>query len=259
MDLRIGGRSALVCAASKGLGYACASALGREGVNLTIVARTPGSLEAAAAKLRGAHGVEVRSVAADVSNEDGVRKILQACPDPDILINNAGGPPAGDFRKFSRQDWIKAIDLNMLSAIQLIAGTIDKMVERKFGRIINITSAAMRVPLSILPLSNGARGGLTAVVSGIAANFARDNVTINNILPGPFDTDRLVETIRAAAKHAGRPEDEIRKERLAANPARRAGDPDELGATCAFLSSAWAGYITGQNILIDGGANPTTF
>jgi 3-oxoacyl-[acyl-carrier protein] reductase len=259
MDLGIEGRNALVCAASKGLGYACAWALGREGVNLTIVARSPGPLEQAATRLRGTLGVEVRCVAADVSNEAGVRKILLACPDPDILINNAGGPPAGDFRKFSREDWIKAIDLNMLSAIQLMAGTINKMVERKFGRIINITSAAMRVPLSILPLSNGARGGLTAVVSGMAATFARDNVTINNLLPGPFDTDRLVETIRAAAKHAGRPEHEIREERLAANPAGRPGDPHELGATCAFLCSTWAGYITGQNILIDGGANPTTF
>ena len=259
MDLGIRGRTAIVGGGSKGLGLACATHLAREGVDLVLVARSELALQTAARELSEAHGVRIQAVAADLSSEDGRRAVLEACPAPDILVNNSGGPPAGDFRKFSRADWISAIDLSMLSAIEMIRLTIDRMAERKFGRIINITSAAMRVPLSILPLSNGARGGLTAVISGLAPTCIADNVTLNNLLPGPFDTDRLKQTLRAAAQHAGKSEDEMRQQRMAAHPAHRPGHPDELGAMCAFLCSTWSGYITGQNILLDGGANPTTF
>lgn len=259
MDLGIKGRSAIVGGGSKGLGLACATHLAREGVNLTLVARDLKHLEDAAQVLRQDHEVQVQVVAADLSTEKGRSEVLRACPAPDILVNNSGGPPAGDFRKFTRADWIAAIDLSMLSAIEMIRLTIDAMSDRKYGRIINITSAAMRVPLSILPLSNGARGGLTAVISGLAPTCIADNVTLNNLLPGPFETDRLQQTLRAAAQHAGVSEDEMRKRRMAAHPAHRPGQPDELGAMCAFLCSTWSGYITGQNILLDGGANPTTF
>ncbi|EOX6790424.1 3-oxoacyl-ACP reductase [Pseudomonas aeruginosa] len=259
MDLGIRGRTAIVCGASKGLGLACATHLAREGADLVLVARSVDALESAAAELSCAFGVGVRAVCADVASEAGRTAVLAACPAPDILVNNGGGPPAGDFRKFTRADWIAALDLNMLSAIELIRQTIDPMIARGFGRIVNITSAAMRVPLPILPLSNGARGGLTAMVGGLAPTCAAHNVTINNLLPGPFDTDRLKQTIRAAAEHAGTSEAEMRAQRLGANPSRRAGQPEELGAMCAFLCSQWSGYITGQNILMDGGANPTAF
>ncbi|VVE15604.1 3-oxoacyl-ACP reductase [Pandoraea iniqua] len=259
MDLGIRGRTAIVCGGSRGLGLACATHLAGEGVNLLIVARDKQALETAARQLRDDFNVEVDTVAADVSSEEGRNIILSACPSPDILVNNGGGPPAGDFRTFKREDWMAAIDTNMISAIELIRRTIDSMIAAKFGRIVNITSAAMRVPLTMLPLSNAARGGLTAMVSGLAPTCAADNVTINNLLPGPFDTDRLTVTIRAAARQAGISEAQMRSQRLNSNPARRAGRPDELGAMCAFLCSQWGGYITGQNILMDGGANPTTF
>jgi 3-oxoacyl-[acyl-carrier protein] reductase len=259
MDLKIANRQALVCAASKGLGYACAKALAREGVAVTIVSRTKAAIDQAAEAIARSTGATVVAVAADVTTPDGLAAALEACPAPDILVNNAGGPPAGDFRKFDRDDWIKAVDANMLSPIAFIKATVDGMIARQFGRIVNITSGGMRVPIPILPLSNGARGGLTAFVAGIAGQLAEHNVTINNLLPGPFDTDRLAETIRAAAVRSGRSEAEERKARLAHNPARRAGRPDEFGAMCAFLCSDHAGYITGQNILLDGGASPTTF
>lgn len=259
MDLKIANRQALVCAASKGLGYACAEALAREGVAVTIVSRTRSAIDKAGEAIARSTGAPVVAVAADVTTPDGLAAALEACPAPDILVNNAGGPPAGDFRKFERDDWIKAVDANMLSPIAFIKATVDGMIARKFGRIVNITSGGMRVPIPILPLSNGARGGLTAFVAGIAGQLAEHNVTVNNLLPGPFDTDRLSETIRAAAARTGRSEAEERKARLAHNPARRAGRPDEFGAMCAFLCSDHAGYITGQNILLDGGASPTTF
>jgi len=258
MDLGLQGKSALVCAASKGLGKACAASLAREGVDVTIVARTPGPLEASAEEIRAATGVTVTAVAADITSEAGRVAALAACPEPDILINNAGGPPPGDFRDWTRDDWIKALDANMLTAIELIKATVDGMIARRFGRIVNITSSAVKAPIDILGLSNGARAGLTGFVAGIARKTVRHNVTINGLLPGPFDTDRLRGTIRTIAEKAGRSEEEVAAERMAANPAGRFGDPAEFGEACAYLCSQQAGYITGQNLLIDGGGYPGT-
>lgn len=259
MDLHIKGRTALVCAASKGLGRAVATALAREGVNVTILARGESALQETARAIEAESKVMVTTVIADVGTEAGRAAALAACPSPDILVNNAGGPPAGNFRDFNREAWLSAIEANMLAPIELIRQTVDGMIARKFGRIINITASAMRVPLPIVPLSNGARGGLTAFVSGIAGELIEHNVTINNLLPGPFDTERLRHTLRAAGKRHGRTEEEEYAVRLKEHPARRMGRPDELGATCAFLCSAHASYITGQNILMDGGKYPTTF
>ena len=258
MDLGLQGKTALVCAASKGLGKACAASLAREGVDVTIVARTPGPLEASAEEIRAATGVTVTAVAADITSEVGRAAALAACPEPDILINNAGGPPPGDFRDWTRDDWIKALDANMLTAIELIKATVDDMTARRFGRIVNITSSAVKAPIEILGLSNGARAGLTGFVAGIARKTVRHNVTINNLLPGPFDTDRLRSNIETVAESTGRPFDEIMNERMAANPAGRFGDPAEFGEACAYLCSQQAGYITGQNLLLDGGAFPGT-
>jgi len=258
MDLGLQGKSALVCAASKGLGKGCAAALAREGVAVTIVARTPGPLEETVAQIRHATGVKVTPVAADIASPAGRAAALAACPDPDILVNNAGGPPPGDFHDWSRDDWIAAIDANMLTPIELIKATVDGMIERRFGRIVNITSSAVKAPIDILGLSNGARAGLTGFVAGIARKTVRYNVTINNLLPGPFATDRLRDTIRSVADANGRPFEEVWRERMAGNPAGRFGDPTEFGAACAFLCSAQAGFITGQNLLLDGGAFPGT-
>ena len=258
MDLGLQGKTALVCAASKGLGKACAASLAREGVDVTIVARTPGPLEASAEEIRAATGVTVTTVAADITSEAGRAAALAACPAPDILINNAGGPPPGDFRDWTRDDWIKALDANMLTAIELIRATVDDMIARRFGRVVNITSSAVKAPIEILGLSNGARAGLTGFVAGIARKTVRHNVTINNLLPGPFDTDRLRSNIETVAESTGRPFDEIMNERMAANPAGRFGDPAEFGEACAYLCSQQAGYITGQNLLLDGGAFPGT-
>lgn len=258
MDLGLNGKRALVCAASKGLGRACARALAAEGVDVTIVARSPGPLEATAAEILGDFGVAVHAVAADITTDDGRTAALAACPEPDILVNNAGGPPPGDFRDWSRDDWIKAIDANMLTAIFLIKATVDGMIARRFGRIVNITSSAVKAPIAILGLSNGARAGLTGFVAGLARETVRHNVTINNILPGPFDTDRLNATLAGAAAKSGQSPEDVRRARAAANPAGRFGDPAEFGALCAFVCSAQAAYITGQNLLIDGGAYPGT-
>ena len=258
MDLGIAGKRAIVCAASKGLGRGCAFSLAREGVNLVINARTRDTLEATAEEIRTATGVEVTTVAADVTTEDGRAAILAACPAPDILVNNAGGPPPGDFRDWDRDDWIKAIDANMLTAIFLVKATVDGMIARGFGRIVNITSSAVKAPIDILGLSNGARAGLTGFIAGVARKTVRDNVTINNLLPGPFDTDRMRSNVKASAEAAGRPFDEVFAERWAGNPAGRFGDPAEFGDACAYLCSAQAGFITGQNLLLDGGAFPGT-
>jgi len=258
MDLGLQGKTALVCAASKGLGKGCAMSLAREGVAVTIVARTPGTLEATAEEIRAATGAQVATVAADITTDAGRGAALGACPNPDILINNAGGPPPGDFRDWSRDDWIKALDANMLTAIELIKATVDGMSERRFGRIVNITSSAVKAPIDILGLSNGARAGLTGFVAGIARKTVRHNVTINGLLPGPFDTDRLRGNIKTVAAKSGRSEDDVAAERMAANPAGRFGDPAEFGEACAFLCSQQAGYITGQNLLLDGGAYPGT-
>lgn len=259
MDLGIRGKKAIVCAASKGLGRGCALALAREGVELTIIARTPGPLEATATDIRAQTGVKVSIVVSDVTTAAGRAALLASCPDPDILVTNAGGPPAGDFRDWQRDDWLRALDANMLTPIELIKATVDGMIARRFGRILNITSSAVKAPIEALGLSNGARSGLTGFIAGLARKTVRHNVTINNLLPGPFDTDRQRTLLLAAAQAGNKTVEEIRAARAAANPAGRFGDPEEIGALCAFLASQHAGYITGQNILIDGGAYPGTF
>jgi 3-oxoacyl-[acyl-carrier protein] reductase len=256
MDFGLRGRAAIVCAASLGLGKACALALAGEGAEIIIAARRAEPLAAASEEIRAKTGASVKTVEADVTTEDGRRLLLEACPSPDILVNNAGGPPAGDFRKFGRDDWIRAIDANMLAPIELIKATIDGMIERKFGRIVNITSHAVKAPIGFLGLSNGARAGLTGFVSGLSRSVAEHNVTINNLLPGTFDTDRLKANLQALAKGSGRAVADVTEEIRAGNPSRRFGRPDEFGAACAFLCSTQASYITGQNLLIDGGAFP---
>jgi 3-oxoacyl-[acyl-carrier protein] reductase len=260
MDFGIEGKWALVCAASKGLGKGCAQALAGEGVNLVITARGAEALQATAAELRKLNpAIDVRAVAGDITTPEGRAAALAACVQVDILVNNAGGPPPGDFRDWDREAWIKALDANMLTPIELIRATVDPMMARGFGRIVNITSAAVKAPIEILGLSNGARSGLTGFVAGLARKTVAKNVTINNLLPGPFDTDRLAATMAGAAKASGRPLDQLLAERAAQNPARRFGTAGEFGAACAFLCSAQAGYITGQNLLMDGGAYPGTF
>ena len=254
MDLGIAGKKAIVCAASKGLGRACAMSLAQAGVAVTINGRTAETLEETAAAIRAATGATVATVAADITTEAGRQSVLAACPDPDILVNNAGGPPPGDFRDWDRDDWIKAVDANMLTPIFLIKATVDRMIERRFGRIVNIISAAVKAPIEILGLSNGARAGLTGFVAGLARKTVRHNVTINGLLPGPFATDRFHDNIRFQAKKAGVSYEELLEKRKAENPAGRVGDPVEFGDACAFLCSAQAGFITGQNLLLDGGS-----
>jgi 3-oxoacyl-[acyl-carrier protein] reductase len=258
MDLGIAGKTALVCAASKGLGKGCAMALAAEGVKVTIIARGAEALEATAKEIRDSGG-EAVAVAADVTTPEGRSKALAACPRPDILVNNAGGPPPGNFRNWTREDWIKALDANMLTAIELIKATVDHMIARRFGRIVNITSAAVKMPIDILGLSNGARSGLTGFVAGLSRETAKHGVTINNILPGPFETDRLRANFAAVAKQKNISVDAARAERIAHTPAGRLGTIEEFGAACAFLCSKHAGFITGQNLLLDGGAYPGTF
>lgn len=252
MDLGINGKKALVCAASKGLGKACATHLAREGAMVTITARDGAALEAAAKQIRAETGAEVTIAPGDISTDEGRAAALRMCPQPDILVANCGGPPPGDFRNFTREDWIKAFDANMLSSIELIKATVDGMISRRFGRIINITSAAVKNPIPMLGLSNGIRAGLTGFVAGLSRDTVRHNVTINNLLPGPFDTDRLRGNFLARAR-GGQNMDEMLAKAAAANPAGRFGDPDEFGAACAFLCSRYAGYITGQNLVMDGG------
>jgi 3-oxoacyl-[acyl-carrier protein] reductase len=260
MDLGIKGRNALVCAASKGLGKGCAMALAREGVNVTITARTRTDLDTTAQEIRReAPDVTVTSVVGDITTPEGHAAALAACPDPDILINNAGGPPPGDFRDWSREDWIRALEANMLTPIELIKATVDGMMERGFGRIVNITSSAVKAPIDILGLSNGARSGLTGFVAGLARKTVRRGVTINNLLPGSFDTDRLRSNAAIQAKQNNREVEEQLQKMAEATPAGRLGTAAEFGAACAFLCSAQAGYITGQNWLLDGGAYPGTF
>ena len=259
MDMGIRGKTALVCASSKGLGRGCAFSLAREGANLVITARGKEALEQTAAEIRAATGVKVTTVACDITTEAGRELALAACPNPDILVNNAGGPPPGDFRDWTRDTWIAALDANMLTPIELIKATVDGMIARKFGRIVNITSSSVKAPIEILGLSNGARSGLTGFVAGIARKTVTHNVTINNLLPGSFDTDRIRTTLTAQAKTRGVDIEVIRKERMAQCPAGRFGDPAEFGDACAYLCSAQAGYVTGQNFLIDGGAYPGTY
>jgi 3-oxoacyl-[acyl-carrier protein] reductase len=260
MDLGINGRWALVCGASKGLGLGCARALVREGVNVVVVARGEAALQVAAEELRALPGAaEVRAVAADVTTDAGRAAALAACPQVDILVTNAGGPPPGDFRTFERDDWSAALDANMLAPIALIKATVDGMIGRGFGRIVNITSGAVKAPIEHLGLSNGARSGLTGFVAGLARKTVRHGVTINNLLPGPFDTDRIRSNAAAGAAKAGTTVEAFLEARARDNPAGRFGHPDEFGAACAFLCSQQAGFITGQNLLMDGGAYPGTF
>jgi 3-oxoacyl-[acyl-carrier protein] reductase len=265
MDLAIGGRWALVCGASKGLGRGCAQALAAEGVNLVMVARGREALDASAAALRTASpGVSVLAVAADITTPQGRAAAFAAPGGPgmafDIVVTNAGGPPPGDFRHWDREAWIAAVDANMLTPIELIKATVDGMADRGFGRIVNITSSAVKAPIDILGLSNGARSGLTGFVAGLArSGIAARGVTINNLLPGKFDTDRLQGTLASAAGKAGKSVEEVRAAQMAQVPARRFGTPQEFGAICAFLCSAHAGYINGQNILPDGGLYPGAY
>jgi 3-oxoacyl-[acyl-carrier protein] reductase len=258
MDLGIAGRRALVCAASKGLGRGCAQALADAGCAVTIVARTVDAVRKTASAIEASSGQPVQWIACDITTAEGRAAALAACPQPDILVNNAGGPPPGDFRDWDRDAWIRALDANMLTPIELIKATIDAMIERRFGRIVNITSAAVKAPIDILGLSNGARSGLTGFVAGVARQVARHNVTINNLLPGPFDTDRLRSVAVGQARATGVSVEDWLAARRAANPAGRFGTSDEFGALCAFLCSAHAGFIVGQNLVQDGGAFPGT-
>ena len=263
MDLGLKGKWALVGGASKGLGLGCAQALAREGANVVMVARGAQALNAAADALRPL-GTTVLTVAADITTPEGREAVWHAAGGPgknfDVLVTNAGGPPPGDFRNWDRDAWIKALDANMLTPIELIKATVDGMAERGFGRIVNITSGAVKAPIDILGLSNGARTGLTGFVAGLArSGIAAKGVTINNLLPGKFDTDRLAATHKAAADKSGKPVADVRSAQAAQIPAQRFGTPEEFGAICAFLCSAQAGYLTGQNILPDGGLFPGTF
>ena len=262
MDLGLNGRWALVCAASKGLGRGCAEALVGEGVNVVITARGETDLLATAEALRGLNpAVQVRAVAGNIATPEGRAAALAACPQVDILINNAGGPPPGDFRDWGREQWLAALDANMLAPIELIKATVDAMAARGFGRIVNITSGAVKAPIDTLGLSNGARSGLTGFVAGVARQprLPGANVTINNLMPGAFDTERLRKNFAGAATKSGASVDEVVNKRRAAIPAQRFGTAAEFGALCAMLCSAQAGYLTGQNILLDGGSYPGTF
>jgi 3-oxoacyl-[acyl-carrier protein] reductase len=257
MNLDIAGRKALVCGASAGLGLACAQALVREGVELVIAARTPGPLEAAAqalGQLQPAGSAPVAWVAADVTTAEGRARIFAAHPQFDIVVTNAAGPPPGDFRQWDREVWLRALDANMLAPIEIIRQTVDGMMARGFGRIVNITSSAVKSPVDGLGLSTGARSGLTGFVAGLARSTVAHGVTINNLLPGPFDTARLASNFAAQAQREGLDVATVRQARIAKHPARRFGRPEELGAACAFLCSAHAGYINGQNLLLDGGS-----
>ena len=263
MDLGLKGKWALVGGASKGLGLGCATALAQAGVNVVMVSRGAEALEASAAKLR-LLGVTVLTVAQDITTEAGRAAIWSVAGGPgknyDIVVTNAGGPPPGDFREWDRDAWIKAVDANMLTPIELIKATVDGMASRGFGRIVNITSSAVKAPIDILGLSNGARSGLTGFVAGLSRTtaLAGKNVTINSLLPGAFDTDRLKTTMAGAAAKTGQSIEALAEARKKMAPAQRFGHPDEFGQTCAFLCSQHAGFITGQNILIDGGAFPGT-
>ncbi|WP_370681293.1 SDR family oxidoreductase [Comamonas sp. GB3 AK4-5] len=274
MDLGIAGKWALVCGASKGLGFGCAKALVEDGVNVVINARSDDPLREAATQLRaaavkwasttGKKAPEVLAVACDITTEAGRAAVFSVPGGPgkdyDMVVTNAGGPPPGDFRNWDRDAWIKAVDANMLTPIELIKATVDGMAARGFGRIVNITSSAVKAPIDILGLSNGARSGLTGFVAGVArSGIAAKGVTINNLLPGKFDTDRLKTTFGAAATKTGKSVDEVRELQAAQVPAKRFGTPEEFGAICAFLCSQHAGYMTGQNILADGGLYAGTF
>jgi 3-oxoacyl-[acyl-carrier protein] reductase len=259
MDLKIAGRKAIICASSKGLGKACALALAAEGVDVWISARSRGPLQAAADEINAAGGGNATAVIADVTSDSGRAALYEACPAPDILINNAGGPAPGDFRNWDQKDWFDAVNANMYSAIDMIRRCLDGMIDRRFGRIINITSVAVKLPVPVLGLSNGARAGLTGFISGIAREPAQYNVTINNLLPGYIATERMWSVLEAGARQSSLDKDAFEQNLFNKIGARRPGEPDEFGATCAFLCSQQAAYITAQNVLMDGGLYPGTF
>ena len=259
MDLGIAGRKAIVCASSRGLGRACATALAEAGCEVVVNGRDRAKVDAAAAEIRSATGAKVTGVAADVATAEGQAELFGACPEPDILVNNNGGPPVRDFRELTRAQMLDGVVANMVVAIELTQKAIDPMVRKRFGRIVNITSGSVKMPLAGLDLSSGARAGLTAFLAGVARSVAASNVTINFLLPGIFDTDRLRTNLEAQAKRNNTTLEAARAARITTVPARRIGDPAEFGAACAFLCSAQAGYITGQNLLIDGGTFPGTF
>ncbi len=259
MNLGIEGRRAIVCGASRGLGKGCALALAGEGVEVTLVARTAEPLEFARREIQKLSKAKVSTVVADVTSDSGRDAIISACPQPDILVNNAGGPPPGDFRDWAQKEWFDAINSNMFSSIDMIRRTVDGMAERRFGRIVNITSISVKKPMPGLGLSNGARAGLTGWVAGLAREFVRQNVTINNLLPGLFDTDRGKGYLGYLARCEAMDVDQYIEGYFAENPAGRLGTCEEFGAACAFLCGALSGYMSGQNILLDGGEFPGTF
>ena len=253
MDLGIKGRRAVVCAASRGLGRASALSLARNGVDLVINARDAKALEETAQAIREETGTAVEAVAGDISEPAVQAAMIDACPEPDILVNNNGGPPRRDFREIDRSALLQGVVMNMAAPVEMIGRVVDGMAARGFGRIVNITSISVKMPVPGLDLSSGARAGLTAFVAGIAPTVAANNVTINNLLPGYFDTVRLRSNIASGAKAIGADLDKFTEQQMASVPAQRFGDPAEFGAACAFLCSAQAGYITGQNLVIDGG------
>jgi 3-oxoacyl-[acyl-carrier protein] reductase len=253
MDLGIAGKRAIVCASSKGLGRGCAEALAREGVDVVVNGRNKAEVEATADAIRKETGVKVQAVTADVTTKEGRAAILAACPEPDILVNNAGGPPPGDFRPLDEDDWLNGMVPNMVAPIMLIKATVDGMAAREFGRIVNITSRSVKTPLFHLPLSNAARAGLTGFIAGLSRQVAKHNVIINNLLPGPFATDRQMKPMAERAKQSGMPYDEFVSSLTSQVPVGRFGTAEEFGTACAFLCSAHAGFIVGQNLLMDGG------
>jgi 3-oxoacyl-[acyl-carrier protein] reductase len=259
MDLGISGRKAMVCASSRGLGRACAFKLAQAGCEVIVNGRNAEQLEATAAEIRKATGAKVSAVVADVATPDGQKALFAACPEPDILVNNNAGPPFRDFRELTRQQMLDGVIANMIVPIEMIQKAIEPMTAKKFGRIVNITSGSVKAPIAGLDLSSGARAGLTAFLAGVARSLAASNVTINFLLPGSFDTDRLRSNFEATAKKRSISIDQAKAERVASIPSRRVGIPEEFGEACAFLCSAHAGYITGQNLLIDGGAFPGAF
>lgn len=259
MDLGIAGRTAIVCASSRGLGKACAHSLAQAGVNVVINGRDEATLAATAKEIAADTDAEITPVAADVSTAEGQKALLAAAPEPDILVNNNGGPPRKDYKELNREAMVEGVVMNMVTPIELIQAVIDPMIERNFGRIVNITSASVKRPLTGLDLSSGARAGLTAFLAGVARQVASNNVTINNVLPGAFDTDRLRSGLEATASMSGKPVEQIAAQRMAEVPSGRFGYPDEFGKACAYLCSVHAGYITGQNLLIDGGAYHGSF
>ena len=259
MDLGIAGKTALLTASSRGLGRACADALAAEGVDVVINGLDPGNLDRSAREISEAHGVTVTPIQADINTAEGRALLLETCPNPDILVNNNWGPPPGEWESFEYEDWLKAVESNMLAPIMMIKGVVGGMRKRKFGRIVNITSQMVKSPFSVMGLSAGARTGLTAASKALSRDVVRDNVTINNLLPERIDTERQVYMARSRAEAAGITYQEARAEIVDSIAAGRMGRPEEFGAACAFLCSAQAGYISGQNLQLDGGSYRGTF